>query len=162
MRLNLEDKYTIKLPIIKELVAHRGFLEITKSSPKEHLEALEQLARYFMREFKYDGIQFCSNEHIGKHVEYHGFVFTESACGAMKEGDSVTPTIFLGGGCFRKRNHKDGEHWWLDWVWIHPYARNKGLLTKRIKYFKEKFGKFYPEPPLSKTMKHIYDTRINT
>lgn len=158
----MEDKYAIKLPIIEESIAHGGFLEITKSSPKEHLEALEQLASYFKREFKYDGIQFCSNEHIGEHVEYSGFVFTESAYDAMKEGDSVTPTRFLGGGCFRNREHKDGKHWWLDWVWIHPYARNKGLLTKQINYFKERFGDFYPEPPLSKTMQHIYDTQINT
>ena len=156
----VKDKYTIILPIIKESIGNGGLLDITKSSPREHLEALEKLARYFKLESKYDGIQFCANEHIGTHVEYHGFVFTESAFSAMEEGDTITPTRFLGGGCFRKRGPKDAEYWCLDWVWLHPYARNKGLFSQQIKYFKETFGDFVPEAPISETMRHIYFKKV--
>jgi hypothetical protein len=156
----MKDDYTIELPIIKESVGHKGLLSITKSSPREHREALELTALFFKREFNYTHLQFCANEHIDQHVEYHGFAFTESALSAIEEGDSETPTRILGGGCFRKRKFSDGESWILDWVWVHPYARNSGLFTKHIGYFKETFGEFFPEHPISKAMRHIFDNKV--
>lgn len=156
------DKYTIELPIIRESVSHSGLLDITKSSPVEYRDALEKLALYFKREFKYDSIQFTANEHFQGHSEYKGFAFTKPAPGSMKKEYPEIPTRFIGGDCFRKDGSNDHEYWCLDWVWIHPYERNKGLFSTHIEYFKEKFGDFIPEGPLSKAMHHIYFSKVST
>ena len=158
----MSDKYTIQLPIIKKSIAYGGLLDINKSSPKEYREALETIALYFKREGRFDHIQYCSNEYGSQNPEYHGFAFTESAFDAMEEHDLETPTRILGGGCFRKHKMKEGEIWILDWVWIHPYARNRGMFTKHIEYFKSTFGEFLPEPPLSPAMHHLFFNKIST
>ena len=158
MELITDDKYTIHLPIIRQQLGKDGLLEITTTSPREQRDALEQLALYFKREFSYTGIQYCANETGVDSVEYLGFAFVEPAYGHMAEEDPGYPTRLLGGGCFRKR----GEHWFLDWVWIHPYARNKGLFSRQIPYFKSKLGQFLPEMPVSDPMKHIFLTKVRT
>ncbi|MDC3211185.1 hypothetical protein NQU47_01285 [Pseudoalteromonas distincta] len=158
----MTDKYEIKLPVIKKALGNDGFIDIKKSSPKNIRDGLETIALYFKREERYDHIQYCADEYGNENPEYHGFAFTESAFDAMEENDAETPTRLLGGGCFRKRKVKEGEIWILDWVWIHPYARNKGLFTNRIDYFKEVFGDFLPEPPLSKPMEHLFFNKIRT
>ncbi|HHX8566615.1 hypothetical protein NB476_12845, partial [Vibrio sp. RM-44-3] len=156
----MDDKYTINLPIIKQSLGQGGLFSITRSSPRAHKEALEKLALYFMREEGYTNLQFVAGE--VSNPEYHGFAFTELALDAFGEELAEMPTRLLGGGCFRKRSFADGEHWVLDWVWIHPYARNKGLFSNHIDYFKETFGNFYPEFPISKAMKHLFENKIRT
>ncbi len=40
----------------------------------------------------------------------------------------------------------------MQWVWLHPYMRRKGCLTRAWPIFAERFGQFDCEPPLSDAM----------
>ncbi len=40
----------------------------------------------------------------------------------------------------------------MQWIWFHPYFRRQGLLTEAWPKFKEEFGNFCCEPPLSDAM----------
>lgn len=158
----MSDKYTIELPIVKKSIGHSGIIDVAKTSELFFRDSLEQFARYFKHEFRYDNMQYCANEHTDQHVAYQGFIFTESTFDTMTEEDIETPTRLLGGGCFRNRNFKDGPVWVLDWVWIHPFMRNKGLLTKHWGYFKSHFGEFHVEPPYSKAMEYFLKKQKST
>ena len=147
------DKYTISLPVIDRNLSNKGILGVCTDSPDDLRNGLETLARYFKREFHYDGIQYEANEHHFEHVEYKGFVFVEPALDALTEEHSETPSRLLGGCCFRHRQYSDGLHWILDWIWLHPYARRRGILKKHWKFFREIFGDdFHVTPPISPAM----------
>jgi hypothetical protein len=59
------------------------------------------------------------------------------------------PFYVIGGGCFRKNA---ANKYVLDWIWIHPFARNRGKLKSLWPKFKEKFGDFSLQEPLSAHM----------
>lgn len=45
----------------------------------------------------------------------------------------------------------------MQWLWLHPYARSKGIMSALWPSFLEKFGDFNVERPLSKAMKAFVD-----
>jgi hypothetical protein len=68
----------------------------------------------------------------------------------------------IGAACFRKRAYKnvDADVWVLDWVWLHPYKRNKQVLSQHWDFFTKKFGdEFHIEHPVSKSMKAFLKKR---
>ena len=48
--------------------------------------------------------------------------------------------------------YQHGKNWVLQWVWINPSVRGKGLLSERWDYFISKFGDFLVEGPISEDM----------
>lgn len=56
----------------------------------------------------------------------------------------------LWGCCFR-RSVKDLP-WRLDWIWLHPFAREKKKLERSWPYFSMMFVHFFVMPPVSKSM----------
>lgn len=61
----------------------------------------------------------------------------------------------LGAIAFRRREVEDRSEpafWGLQWVWVCPAARRAGVLSRRWAYFRERFGDFYVEGPVSKEM----------
>jgi hypothetical protein len=40
----------------------------------------------------------------------------------------------------------------MEWIWIHPYCRRQGLLSKAWPEFEKMFPGFEPDPPLSPAM----------
>ena len=47
---------------------------------------------------------------------------------------------------------KADESFKLDWVWIHPFARNRGTLKENWKELQGRFGQFEVSEPLSAQM----------
>lgn len=123
----MNDKYTISLPTFDECLSPNGRHEVKSSSSLEIKKALEQFARYFKAEFRYDDVQYYADEH---NQECVGFLFTESAMDICTEEHSQMPTRCTGGCCFRRVKFEDGEKWVLYWVWLHPFLRKKGILSK--------------------------------
>ena len=107
--------------------------------------ALFNIAEYSRREGDHGFTQFSTSEMI-----YHKEVYPFIIC----ENDIDRKDIF-GGGCFRYRKYKDqtDNRWQLQWVWLHPYARSKGIMAALWPAFLEKFGDFPVERPVSKDMK---------
>lgn len=117
---------------------------IKGSDSFECREAMFDIARYFRREFNFDAIQYANLYDKEDDNESYAYAFTLE----FKEGKSLV----IGTICFRKR---EWGGYGLQWVWLHPYVRNKGLLTQHWKLFREKFGNFYVEPPYSEAMKQF-------
>ncbi|MEI5668927.1 hypothetical protein WBO78_28530 [Bosea sp. CCNWLW174] len=104
----------------------------------KHME-IYQRALAFRREFRYDFVQWLSPKG-DKDPNVHGFLF-------------AGPGDVVAGACaFRLRMH-EGRTWWgLQWVWVAPKFRRSGLLSSRWPMFREKFGRFVVESPVSEAM----------
>ena len=136
--------YEIQLPVLEDLDGYKELLFLTPSSPRSHRESLESFARYFKSEFRYDSLQYCANEHTH---ECTGVLLCEPARDLVKDIDHH-PNRVIGGACFRG----SADHYNLDWVWLHPFARNRHKLSKIWPKFKDKFGSFSVTEPLSAHM----------
>lgn len=118
---------------------------VTNRSPRPLRQAVYQYAKYFRREFDYDFVQYAVQDE-------------ESARAFLLVGDIGVdhrgPVRFIDGAlCFRWREWRDADPGWaLQWVWLHPYARNRGRLTRAWPQFKAAFGSFHVEGPLSRAM----------
>jgi len=142
--------YSIELPISEEYQSNEGCLYVTHMSIESHKDALETMATYFKREFKYDYIQYCKEEHT---PDCTGILFVERALDKVKNVNHH-PHRVIGGACFRK---KENDTYVLDWVWFHPFARNRKNLKKHWAKFKSKFGEFTLTPPLSAQMEKFVE-----
>ncbi|MBN8107185.1 hypothetical protein [Vibrio vulnificus] len=148
-------KYTIELPIIETDIDYStvciSMLFIDADSPQELKEGLEQIALYFKREFRYDCTQYSAEAHSNAMKnDSIGLIFYDAAIDETTEAHLGIPLRVLGGGCFKKIG--DCEAWCLDWIWIHPYERGKGLLSSHWSEIEEQFGKVLFSNPLSKAM----------
>jgi hypothetical protein len=148
------DKYTISLPIFDYCLSANGRHEVNQTSALEIREALEKFARYFKAEFRYDHVQYHADEHDKNCI---GFLFTESALDVCSDEHIEMPTRCSGGVCFRKVIFSDGEKWILYWVWLHPFFRDLGILSRHWQYFRTQFNDFIVEPPLSSAMQSFLE-----
>ncbi len=147
--------YTIKMPAVKipPLLRYHlapstlmRALPVTSRSAKPLKRAVHQIARYFRREFEYDFVLYDMDERDSDHV---AFLFPEN-----EDEDLISfPTATVSACCFRWRQWDNAPHGWaLQWIWLHPYKRDKGILRELWSTFRYLFGDFHPEPPLSKAM----------
>ncbi|MFQ3226745.1 MAG: hypothetical protein ACI8RW_000123 [Porticoccaceae bacterium] len=142
--------YELILPVLDDLGTYNELVYVKQDSKENQKDALEKMATYFRREFKYDYLQYCKLEHS---EECTGVIFTERAPDLVKH-QTHFPHKVIGGACFWKQDDEDFN---LDWVWFHPFARNRKKLKKYWPGFKEKFGDFKLTPPVSAQMSAFLD-----
>lgn len=110
---------------------------VDANSPRWKRQEVYERARMFRREFGYDFVQWS--------VEYDpdavGFLFAD-------EGGKI-----VGACSFRTQPEGSGRRWRLDWIWLCPSARRSGRLAHQWERFKQRFGVFDIEPPISEAMK---------
>ena len=97
---------------------------------------VERLAHYFRQEFDYDFVQFSTHD---KDRRYTAYLFGNHE-------------VWYGACCFRKRRVPGYEFEALQWIWMHPFMRNKGHLSREWKTLRENHGDFYVESPISDSM----------
>ena len=127
---------------------------VTQRSPLPMRRAVQQMAHYFQREVHYDFLQYVAveEERDDKTV---AFLWTDDY-----PIDNKGSLEVLGACCFRWRQYSDsGDRYALQWIWIHPYRRRKGHLTKAWPYFEKRFGEFIVEGPLSRAMRVFLATK---
>ena len=119
-----------------------GLVKVVRNSPILLRKEVEHLAYYFRGEFRYDFVQFGANDD----TEYTAYLFANER--------RRHPRVWVGACCFRTRNPKDIGFPFqaLQWIWIHPYFRSRGLLTTHWPTLKKNHGDFYTEPPISSGM----------
>lgn len=116
---------------------------VSAKSPGSHKRAVEILAHYFRREFRYDFLQYSSEE---KQDDDRLLAF-------MWTAGSPPSVSVVGACCFRWREWEGMDSdWAMQWVWLHPYFRRQGLLTRSWPAFGRLFKSFYVEQPLSVAM----------
>jgi RimJ/RimL family protein N-acetyltransferase len=121
------------------------------SSPKLK-KFVYRIAVYFSREFQYDFVQYSEDEQDLTHRAFLIF----SRAGDKYYGKDIYR--ILGGGCFRQRKYQDfPESYALQWIWIHPYMRRKGMLTKAFDQFINQLEQFRVEPPYSVEIKSFLE-----
>lgn len=114
--------------------------KVTGDSKAVLKRAVLHCAAYFRREFHYDFVQY----------------------GMEDEGDGNQAFLWcsddydrrgIGACCFRWREYTNHPHGWaLQWIWFHPYFRRHGHLRKAWPYFRQAFGDFAVEGPISPAM----------
>jgi len=121
------------------------------SSPKLK-KFVYRIAVYFRREFQYDFVQYSEDE---QDLTHRAFLFFSRASDKYYDKDIYR---ILGGGCFRQRKYQDfPESYALKWIWIHPYMRRKGMLTKAFDEFMNQFEQFRVESPYSVEIKSFLE-----
>jgi hypothetical protein len=113
---------------------------VTCDSPEWKHTEMYHRALAFKREFHYDFIQWKSREG-DEDPDVHGYLFT------TEKGEIV-------GACtFRNRSDDRAiKKWGLQWIWLCPRERRKGHLARRWSAFRQQFGDFFVEPPVSEDM----------
>jgi hypothetical protein len=122
-------------------------LAVTPKSPLKLRREVERFAIYFRREFNYDFQQFEATEKPSKphFVPYAAYLFAN--------GPNSYPRIWVGACCFRWREYTNVKpRWAAQWIWLHPYYRGKGILSRAWDKFHKLHGNFYNEPPHSPAM----------
>ena len=129
-------------PTTEAVALPHGVFLINQRSPLQVRRVVEAFARMFQREFRYDFVQYNARER----TDARDTAF-------LWERPHTYPDQFCGAAVFRWRKWSDTpEGYALAWVWLHPHVRRSGLLTEAWPYFKDSFGDFHVEPPLSPEM----------
>ncbi|MCO5101650.1 MAG: hypothetical protein M9885_12300 [Burkholderiaceae bacterium] len=133
---------------MEDLDGYKELLYLSPTSPSDQRQALELMARYFKNEFRYDWMQYCAEEHDD---DCAGVLMCEKALDLVKDFEHH-PNRVVGGACFRK---KDSGGYVLDWIWLHPFARNRKKLKRLWPIFKGRYGDFTFAEPLSAHMAYF-------
>lgn len=151
----MADKFTISLPVFDICLSSNGLRKVTQSSNQDEKDALETMARYFKSEMHFDNVQYDAKNHD---INTTGFMFIENALDVCTHEHDQMPTRCVGGCLFRNINGT----WVLCWIWLHPFCRNKKLLSNHWKHFCSQFGNFAIEGPLSHQMTNIVNKQTIT
>lgn len=116
---------------------------VTIASERWQKQALIQIRRYQAIECN-DGFSMDISDQCWRNVEIYPFIddFYDENRNEMRQW-------LIGGACFSKFDDDSVE---MDFCWIHPFFRNKGLLKKAWLEFKSRYGNFYVSQPRTKAM----------
>lgn len=130
--------------LLNSNINNDGYIVVRTDSPKWQHKEMYERAYAFKKEFNYDFVQWQrSKEKFDPNV--FGYLFTD------------VNNAIIGACSFRFRE----TNWGLQWIWICPKERRKKHLSNKWKMFKEKFGNFIVEPPISNEMKAFIKTHAN-
>lgn len=107
-------------------------------SPKWKRKEVYDRALEFKREFGYGFPQW--NPDPRADPDAVGFLFSD-------QQDRI-----VGACAFRPQGGENERPWRLDWIWICPDARRQGQLGRHWERFRQRFGIFDIEPPISDAM----------
>lgn len=105
-----------------------------------HQEVYERALR-FKRDFRYDFLQWNGCQAKKATPTYQGYLFADHT-------GTHPPATIVGACAFALRQGR----WSLDWIWVTPSMRRKGVLSHRWQAFLDRYGDFDIEHPLSDAM----------
>jgi hypothetical protein len=119
-------------------------VQVLPNSPMLLKKEVERFAYYFKRELHYDFPQFEAADN----GEYTAYLFANEA--------NRYPRVWAGACCFRTRAYTDvglnSPIQALQWMWIHPYCRARGILKECWPTLRKNHGDFFQELPISPAM----------
>ncbi|GAB3656293.1 hypothetical protein [Ramlibacter alkalitolerans] len=137
-------KYQLPTPVF-EIEGYPERIFVERDSPLEIKKALALMARHFKLEFRYDHLQY---DEFDEDETCVGVLLCERAMDLIEHEDHY-PNYVIGGCCFRTAVSGD---YVLDWIWLHPFARNRGKLKALWPQFRKRFGNFTLRHPVSPHM----------
>ena len=147
----MSSEYCICPPKLTSLEGD-GPTKVTVKSSHHQKKAVEVISKHFRREMNYSTVQFSAKEKENDldFTPYEAYLFHKERYNLIHQY-KPNEVVCLGGCCFYKNN----ETWDLHWVWIHPYFRNRGILSELWPKFIQKYGNFGIEEPISLQMQKI-------
>lgn len=141
--IDFNDRLTIHCPMLHTIKRWPNDLVPVDGKSRQSLKAfLDRFGKYIFRENHYD---FPLGAPDGD--RWKGYLFLGNYMSGSTRQPVGAVVFEYVTGC------KDlSDRWWLMWAWIHPYARQQGLLTKHWPAFCQEFGNFLPHGPFSKGM----------
>ena len=136
--------FCIDAPIL-EVPAYPPIVFIDKDSEKPLKAMLAIIAKYFKTEMRFDNLQF--DQSMYRNEDFVGVLFLHRANDLVKSEDHF-PNRVIGGAVFVNL----GDSYELDWVWLHPFSRNRKMLRNNWDKFRQRFGQFSVAAPLSAHM----------
>ncbi|WP_293008142.1 hypothetical protein [Nitrosomonas sp.] len=125
---------------------HCNFDEwVTKDSPKWQRECFVQLRRYQSLEC-HDGMSMDASDTCWRFTEI--LSLTDDCLNEKREKYEES---LIGAICFTRKP----EIIMLEFCWIHPFWRNKGLVKSKWPLFQKKFGIFHVSYPRTKAMQGL-------
>ena len=147
LTMRADTRWDIRIPRVngRRCEESHGMCVVTPASSKTYRVAVESLARCCAVETDnvVDELFYAGQR------EYHSEVAYRAHCWRVHLRDTVQREGLIGCACFRNRADIG---WALAWVWLHPFARRKGLLQDAWPAFVAEYGDFAVEPPLSQPM----------
>ena len=135
------------------------FLVVGPQSPLSWLKAVEEMAYYFKRELKFEFPTFTAEErfkselHRDRVLVFYKTEILDHNPTPKNPKDFTNAYTFFGAIGVRWRQRENAPaSWSLPWVWLHPYERRQGHLTKAWPFLLKMFPKFSVEPPISPAM----------
>ena len=142
------SKYSLDLPT-------GDFPESATVTPVSRLglrRNVERFAEYFRRELKYDTTPFDARASC----KSHGFVPYEAHLFHVPADEIPGMKVrYIGAAVFRKRE----AHWAMQWVWIHPFFRSEGHLSRAWSGYQAQYGEFVVEKPYSLGMQAFLSSK---
>lgn len=137
--------WTVRLPIVDSIETKKEPICVGIQSPRNERRAVYKIAQFFRREFDFDFVQYgCDGLETDQNAV--AYLFT------IPNYDKREGQIVLGACCFRQREWENKPYWVLQWIWLHPYARRRGILSYYWSFLKKNHPDFLCEPPLSDAM----------
>lgn len=138
--------YRIDLTEVPKPYADQELVKVLPRSPMQLRKQVERFAWYFKREGHFDFLQYEA-------ADGREDIKTESTAYLFRIPENRFPLVWIGAASFRTREFKDvGRTRVLQWIWLHPYWRNHGMLTKLWPTLRAEQGDFFTKPPLSPAM----------
>ena len=153
---NYGEIYTIRAPrfipskACEAIMTVEGTIDLWHVPPTASLtscKAVHEIAVYFRTEFRYDFAGY-SLEH--SEPRDSAFLLTHTS-------DNVT-NYAVGAVFFdwvQGKNYPPCHV--LEWVWLHPFLRRRGHLSKIWPYFTQRFGSFHVSHPRSYAMEKMLE-----
>jgi hypothetical protein len=137
------DWYELKMPIISFRDSIPAIMPVRYDSPFRHRQAVYRIAKMFRREMGFDFVQYGHN---GNETDEDcvAWLFFPGDCEYLTAGRVHA----CGAACFRLRE----DVWAMQWVWLYPLVRRKGILSGVWDFLKLQHGDFTIEEPLSDAM----------
>jgi hypothetical protein len=108
---------------------------VDKKSSIDSRDEVFKIAEYLMKELNYDRVPYSSLEFVDE--EYKALLFTVEANELYKAG--LMPYRIFGSCLFSQKEFTEDEDCWaLEWIWLHPFFRNRGYLKKVLGLFRKK------------------------
>ena len=147
--------FSLEPPVLRLKHDEPSPMKVSPQSPKTIRMHVEEIAYHFKREMGFSFVQFEASETPDSpgFVPWEAYLFHERVYEKDSDINNIRIRCF-GACCFRWREWTDmAADWSLDWVWFHPYFRQKRHLTKAWCLFKQTYGGFHLAEPISPSMK---------
>jgi hypothetical protein len=150
----MPDDFTLAMPVVAVHALETSPLLVVPTSPLPMRRRVEKIGRYFRREFRTDFPPMLANEVPGEYgcIPYEAHLFFEEARDHLEEY-RPSPYRIVGAACFRWQTWTNAEaSWEFSWVWLHPFSRRRGHLSRAWPQFREKYHNFAMSHVLSRDM----------